>query len=192
MPEIDSKIIMEKYKALPSELKDAIFSEEIAEKIQEIGKKYALYIDKIGELGNESGRVMLGLTHPKDFIANLSKRLGVDAEKAKEIAKDVNEQIFAKVRESLKKLHKIGEEEEKISNEQTTKSPEEKLEVGNKELEIAPMEVEPIKPIEEKEILPEGIQRAPKQFREIKDEVEEAKKQAKYPGGIDPYKESIE
>lgn len=185
---------MEKYKALPSELKDAIFSEEVAEKIQEIGGKYELYIDKIGELGNESGRVMLGLTHPKDFIKNLSERLGVDMEKAKEIAKDVNEQIFAKVRESLKKLHKIGEEDENLKSEEIKPKAEE---IKTQVEEIKPMSQETqileVKPptIEEREI-PEGIQRAPKQFREIKEEIERAKEQKKYPEDVDPYRETIE
>lgn len=218
--------ILKNYQSLPPDLREAIFSFENARAIEEIGKKYELYIDKIGELGNESSRVMLGLTHPKDFIANLSKRLGVDMEKAKEIAKDVNEQIFVKVRESLKKLHKIGEEEEdlkslsdrqagQISNLKTTtqnlkpeiqeaKQAKPMVEIPIKTEpqipepipEIKPPMVEPAmveqKPIEEKEILPEGIQRSPKQFREIKEEVEEAKKEKKYPGEIDPYRETIE
>ncbi len=55
---------------------------------------------------------MLGATHPKDFIRNLSDKLGVNRETAKKIADDVNQQIFAKVRESLRKLHGITEEKE--------------------------------------------------------------------------------
>lgn len=180
MAEIDPKIIRERYKNLPPDLKDAIFSEEVTEKIMNISNKYGLYVDEMGELGNEIGRVMLGITHPKDFIRNLMSRLEVDAEKARAIAKDVNEQIFAKVKESLKKLHKI-EEEEEIGEVEPAKR-----------AETEPKETTEQKPIEEKEI-PKGIQRAPKQVREIQaEEIEQAKKESKYPGEADPYREPIE
>lgn len=188
MPKFDQKIFRERYEKLPSDLREAIFSEENADKIQEISKKYSLYVDKMGELAEESGLVMLGFTHPKDFIKNLSERLGVDAEKAKEIAKDVNEQIFGPVRESLKKLHKISEEE--IPETQNLKPETQEIKEVKPTVEM-PIKTEETKPIEEKEI-PEGIQRAPKQFREIKEEVLQAKEEAKYLGGIDPYKEPIE
>ncbi len=102
--------LKEKYQALPEDLKDAIFSVDSANIIQSVGKKYNLTIDKIGELADETGLVMLGLTHPKDFIPNLSQRLAVDRETARKIAEGVNAQIFAKVRESLKKVHGVGEE----------------------------------------------------------------------------------
>lgn len=97
--------ILEKYRNLPEDLKGAIFSVEMAKTIKDIGDKHKLEIDKIGVLGNETGMVMIGFTHPKDFISNLAQRLKVDKEKAREIAQDVNMQIFAKVRESLKKMH---------------------------------------------------------------------------------------
>ena len=202
MPQIDQEQLIKRYKNLPPDLKDAMFSEEVTDKIMNISNKYGLYVDKMGDLGNEIGRVMLGLTHPKDFIANLSKRLGVDMEKAKSIAKDVNEQIFGPVRESLKKLHKIGEEELSEVKPRIVEAPiKEEIKPPAQEIqqpisEVKPPTVEPPiieqKPVEEKEIVEIGIQRAPKQYREIKEEVEEAKKEEKYPGGIDPYKEAIE
>lgn len=99
---------LEEYKNLPEDLKKAIFSVEMTEAVKRIGGKYQLHIDKIGALGNETGMVMLGVTHPKDFIPNLSQRLGVDKETARKIAEEVNAQIFAKVRDSLKKIHGVG------------------------------------------------------------------------------------
>ncbi len=102
--------ILEMYKNLPEDLKEAIFSVEMTEAVKRIGGKYQLHIDKVGALGNETGMVMLGVTHPKDFILNLSKRLEVVQETARKIAEEVNAQIFAKVRESLKKIHGVGEE----------------------------------------------------------------------------------
>ena len=92
---------------LPEDLKNAIFSIDSAETIQAIGKKSNLPIDKIGELADETGLVMLGLTHPNNFISNLAERLKLDKESARKIAEEINTQIFAKVRESLKKIHGV-------------------------------------------------------------------------------------
>ena len=86
----------------------------VAEQLQEIGKKHRLHIDKIDALFDEAGAVMLGLTHPRDFIGKLAQKLDIDKEKTKKIAQDVNEQIFKPIRESLKKIHGIAEEQPPI------------------------------------------------------------------------------
>src|SRR3989338_8230438 len=106
--------ISQMYDSLPEDLKDSIFSVDTTSVVNEIGRKYGLAIDKIGDLANETGMVMLGVTHPNEFIGNLADRLEVDKEKARAIAQEINEQIFKKVRESLRKIHNIreGEEEE--------------------------------------------------------------------------------
>ncbi len=94
---------------LPEDLKDAIFGVDTAEAVEAVAKKYGLLIDKMGALADETGLVMLGLTHPKDFIAHLAERLGTDRLTARNIAEDINSQIFQKIRESLKKIHGIEE-----------------------------------------------------------------------------------
>jgi hypothetical protein len=104
MPKLKPEQLKEIYMKLPNDLKDAIFSVDSAEIIQAIGKKYNLAIDKTGELADETGLVMLGITHPDNFISNLAERLGIDKDTAGKIAGEVNNQIFAKVRESLKKI----------------------------------------------------------------------------------------
>src|SRR3989344_1961759 len=88
----------------------AVASVEVTKQIQTIGQKHQLHVDTVGALLDETQRVMKGGTHPKDYIRNLTKRLSVQDAKAKEIAVDINEQIFRPVRESLKKIHKIGED----------------------------------------------------------------------------------
>lgn len=109
MPKLTPQQLKTKYQSLPQDLRDAILSVDSAEIIQDVGKKYGLAIDKVGELADETGMVMLGVTHPKEFIPNLSRRLGVDKNTARRIAEVINSRIFAKVRESLKKVHEIGE-----------------------------------------------------------------------------------
>ncbi|PIR70318.1 MAG: hypothetical protein COU46_02120 [Candidatus Niyogibacteria bacterium CG10_big_fil_rev_8_21_14_0_10_42_19] len=99
--------LREKFLKLPQDLRDAVFSEEISVTITAIGKKYNFLLDKIGELDDEAMNVVFGITHPKDFISNLETRLKIDRKTAGEIANEINQQVFLKLRESLKKVHKI-------------------------------------------------------------------------------------
>lgn len=111
------------FKNLPDEIKDAVVSVDTARALQTIGEKYALRIDKIGELADEAGLVMMGITHPDNFTKNLMKRLELPEEKVKEIVKEVNEKIFQKIREPLKKIQsqeEIEEKPEKIQKREET------------------------------------------------------------------------
>ena len=103
--------IAQMYDNLPEDLKDAIFGLEMNEIVERIGRENQLNIEQIGDLANETGMVMLGVTHPNEFIGNLADRLEIDKEKARAIAQEINEQIFKKVRESLRKIHNMRDEE---------------------------------------------------------------------------------
>ncbi|KKT20812.1 MAG: hypothetical protein UW04_C0020G0003 [Parcubacteria group bacterium GW2011_GWB1_43_8] len=105
--------IAQMYDNLPEDLKDAIFGLEMNEIVEKIGRENQLNIEQIGDLANETGMVMLGVTHPNEFIGNLADRLEVDKEKARAIAQEINEQIFKKVRDSIRKIHNMREEEER-------------------------------------------------------------------------------
>lgn len=98
--------LKEIYRVLPEDIKEAMFAVDTSEAIQNVCKAFGLHIDQMGELADEVGRVMLGLTSPKDFIGNIEKRLNISEVKAKQITRDVNENIFVKIRDSLKKIHK--------------------------------------------------------------------------------------
>ncbi len=116
MPNYTKEQLLEKYRALPKEVQEAIFSVNTAEIIRQIGEKHKLMIDKIGELADETGLVMLGLGHPNQFISHLTERLEINRELAKEIAEEVNSKIFFPIREHLKKMYGIEEKiEEKPS-----------------------------------------------------------------------------
>src|SRR3990167_2108635 len=108
-PTIPPEKILEKYDALPDDLKTALFSSAVTNNILGTGRKYGLHVDKIGELADETGLVMLGITPPGEFIRNLTRRLELDPEKAKAVAEEINQKIFQPVRESLKKVHGLGE-----------------------------------------------------------------------------------
>ncbi len=101
--------ILETFEKLPEDVREAMFSVDTAMVIQEIRQKHKLMIDKMGELADETGLVMLGFTHPKDYIPHLTERLAVSREVAKEIAEEVNSRVFFSVRERLKKIHGLEE-----------------------------------------------------------------------------------
>lgn len=118
MSQFSSEEIQKKFALLSDDIKKAITSVDTSKSLQSIGEKYKLHIDQIGMLGEETGFVMLGLTHPTKFTSDLKNKLGLDDEIIKKIAEDVNVQIFRPIRESLKKVHSIGEGGEDTSNPQ--------------------------------------------------------------------------
>src|SRR3989338_8758982 len=97
----------ERYEKLPDALKDAIFSTEIADKIFETGKKNGLTVEKIGFLAEETGRVILGLTRPNEFVGLLAELLGSTTDAAQKIASDINHAVFFPLREVLKQTHQV-------------------------------------------------------------------------------------
>lgn len=163
--------IQEKYKTLPEELKNAIFSVESADIIQVVSRKYGLHIDQMGELASETGYVLLGFTKPENYIKNLKDRLQIDSQNAKDIALEINSQIFSKVKDFLKLHYEKDYIEPKIEpkknvsvenislNNQISLSP--KLNSYEQEtkkipLPLPPQELlKPFSPNQNKNILPE-------------------------------------
>ena len=101
----------ELYEKLPHDIQELLYSESISIVMDSIANKYKLPLEREGDLAASVGFVLYGILHPKDFITELSNKLGIDKETAKKIADDVNQQIFQKVRVSLRKIHGITEEE---------------------------------------------------------------------------------
>lgn len=106
--------IEERFTRLPEPLKDEMMSVENSERIFEVGKKFALTIEQIGFLAEESGYVVLGLTHPNNFVQRLKDHLRIDEKKAKTIAQEINHQVFFPLREMLKNTHQFELTQEQI------------------------------------------------------------------------------
>jgi hypothetical protein len=102
--------IEERLAKVPPDIRAAITSTDVAEKVQNIARSHNLHIDQMDELFDETGLMMLGLTKTSEFVGNIATRLNVPREKAAEIAGNVNEKIFAPIRESLKKIHGVDGE----------------------------------------------------------------------------------
>lgn len=113
--------LLEAYNKLPKSLQEAVLSVDTTEAVREIGKKYGLPIDKMGELADQTTGVMLGFTDSKDLISNLKTNLNVDIETARKIGEDINSKIFLPIRESLRSLKNSAEEEEEKAPAEITK-----------------------------------------------------------------------
>src|SRR3989338_11391316 len=113
--------LAERFQRIPMELRKAISSAANADALFEIGKKHGLLMDKTGELAAETGLLMLGVTHPDEFVGNLAERLQVDRPTASKIADDINREIFAPVREHLRTMFGMTPQKE-ISEERLLKT----------------------------------------------------------------------
>ncbi len=157
-PQEKEQEIMKRFLDLPEDVQKSLFSSITNEAILEVAKKHELTVEKIGELADETGLVMLGMTRPNEFIKNLERRLELPAAKAKEVAEDINQKVFFPIRESLKQIHgidsikKASEEKNETPIVETNKKslpPIKKLEVKENEETI-----KEIKPLPNKTSLP--------------------------------------
>lgn len=199
--------ISQMYDNLPEDLKEAIFGVEMSNIVEKIGRKHTLNIEQIGDLANETGMVMLGVTHPDEFIINLTDRLKIDKEKSRTIAQEINEQIFKPVRDSLRKIHNIREEEEqnqdKVSETLKDKTGREDIlneieKDHSKENAVPDIMKGDINPFEEK--MKEGVFKSPTEEKHYVEETVEEKQppanlptqeKAKNYQTIDPYREPL-
>lgn len=99
----------EKYQSLPEDIREVMIGVETAKVVGAIGQTHRLRIDQMGELADEIGLTMLGLTKPDEFLTHIKNRLQIDQTAAEQITREVNEQIFLPIRESLQKLHEVKE-----------------------------------------------------------------------------------
>ena len=110
MKEFNEQEFNKKWEEAPPELHSIAVSLETIGSIKEIAKRFSLNINQMGELADEIGFVLIGMTHPKEFVANLETRLAISREIAGQVASAVNESIFLKAREAILALH--GEKSE--------------------------------------------------------------------------------
>ena len=92
------------YKKLPQELKDALFSEETGDAIYDICKRN-MALEKLGEISDHIGQVLLGVLPPAEFQEILEKKMELGSEKSKKIFHEINRLIFSAVKHSLAELY---------------------------------------------------------------------------------------
>ncbi|MEK7520435.1 MAG: hypothetical protein AAB581_04320 [Patescibacteria group bacterium] len=105
MQDISQEQADKRFQALPDALKDAIFSEKTSDAILKSCALRDIPPTKTYVTGRLTGRVLLGYLRPELFAQEVQKETGVDMEKARLVAHDIDTEVFANVRLELKKLY---------------------------------------------------------------------------------------
>lgn len=127
MKKIELEKINESYDRLGENLKEIFDSEETANTLMSLGKKYALHIDQIGQLTTIVHYVLLGFLPLKDFAKELKSSIGVSEDVSNLIIYDLNQQILSKIRQELEELSREQEEPTKTAESEQvlpTKTPD--------------------------------------------------------------------
>ncbi len=95
---------------LSDELREFALSDELTQLVTDIAKKNNLLLDKAGILDEQIHFVLLGLTKSTDFQKSLAEALEINQETAGILAEQVNQSVFSKAREALKKQESESQE----------------------------------------------------------------------------------
>jgi hypothetical protein len=93
--------VQQRLAELPQDVRDAVQSAEVAQKIQTIGKRGNLHVDQMGKLEDEVYLVMLGFADPGEFAESLAGELSLAPAQSVAIATDVANEIFMPIRASM-------------------------------------------------------------------------------------------
>ena len=94
------------YLTLPQDLKEAIFSVENAEKIQQIAQRYQIPEEKTSQLASATGQVLLTVLVVEKLISSLEIELDIDRNTAQKIVQDIKQEIFSPVMPVLTKIQR--------------------------------------------------------------------------------------
>src|SRR3989344_1315550 len=94
-----------RYESLPTEIKSLLYSPEMLMSVRQIAQKHQLHIDQTGILEDETSAVMLGFTDTADYPAVLAETMDIDIAKAGAVAQDVNDLLFTKIRDAMKRTY---------------------------------------------------------------------------------------
>lgn len=98
---MDKNQLQALYDRLPEAIKSVYDRPETNDEIYEIGDKYKLHIDQIGVIIKTAYAVMLGIVKPTDFTSTFAKEADIPEDIANLITHDINEQVFAPIRQEL-------------------------------------------------------------------------------------------
>lgn len=108
---------------IPEEILNFIHSGDVYSKLEGIGDKYGLNLDKLGDLNIITEKAMIGEIKSSDFIDTVSKNLEIPEEVAENIAKDIGNNIMTPIRSALQKIQEQNEIDYDNVQPQTTPTP---------------------------------------------------------------------
>jgi len=90
---------------LPEELKEALFSEKTTDAIFNVCDRNGVEEDKIPQISEYVGQVLLGILPFEDFERALKEKVGLNAQKAKKVSSEMFHFVFYSVKEALATLY---------------------------------------------------------------------------------------
>jgi hypothetical protein len=140
--EQDSKdFFWQTYEKLPDSLKEALFSEENFNIVSAICEKNGIADEEVkSQVLKYVGKTLMGLLPIKEFSITIELELDLDADVARTISSDIDNQIFSHLRIELNKLYldKVAEKKNISDNVIVKKEEAPKKEEGSKPKEAAP------------------------------------------------------
>lgn len=88
---------------LPKEVQDVLNSDILHQNIEDLGLKYSLHYDQIGDLDMTTRRMLMGVEKKEEFVKNIEERLEIDNQMSQSIAKDINDVVINKIKEELRR-----------------------------------------------------------------------------------------
>ena len=122
------------YEGLSQELKDTLFAEETGKNIYDVCDRNGV-LEKLREVVDYVGRVLVGILPPEDFRGILESKLKLKKDIAKKVTQEINRLIFYPVKPALEELYKIGATESVAEEKEKTikKEPEEEIKTSPRE-----------------------------------------------------------
>ena len=99
--------LQEIYEILPEDLKEALFSQEISDTINDICVEENLTEKQISKIIEHIGYVFLGLLSPNDFEKTIKEKLFLSDDLARRINQRIVRAIFMPLKASLELIHKV-------------------------------------------------------------------------------------
>ena len=100
------KLIEEQLKKLPPSLQQVIHTVPWKALVQEIGRSNALNTEQITSLEQETMFIIYAFEPPTDYIANITREMGISEDIASKIAESVADKIFDPILQKNDELEK--------------------------------------------------------------------------------------
>jgi hypothetical protein len=108
------QLIQDRFDLLPTPLREAILSADLDTKIQNISKKNSLMLNQVGTLESAILLVLTGFKTPQEINGFLTSEGGFTPQKANDVLKQVEEEIFAPVKNHLEEVAPLPDNNNEI------------------------------------------------------------------------------
>ncbi len=101
------------YEKLPEKLKEALFSTATSRNILNSCKRNDIPDEKIGDVAEVIGYVLLGLLPPEELEVSISQKTGIASEVSKDIVREITRFILFPLKDDLIELYSMTDRKER-------------------------------------------------------------------------------